>query len=65
MGVEVREDGHDCGPDQSTVVVRRGLCERSQPYGRGELSEVTHVELDVRGAPIKLIWVPGFLETRV
>jgi hypothetical protein len=34
--VDVRENGHDCGPDQSTVVVLLGLYEIIQPYDRGE-----------------------------
>ena len=60
----MREGGHDCGPDQGTVIILRGLCEGNQSHGRGELHEVTRVELDVRGAPIGLIWAPCFLKFR-
>ena len=45
--VDVREDGHDCGPDQGAVIVLRGLWERDQSYSREESYEVTRIELDV------------------
>ena len=45
--VDVRENGNDCGPDQSTVIVLRGLYETVQSCGRGESYEITNVELDI------------------
>ena len=45
--VDVRENGHDCCPDQSTVIVLRGLDKTAQSYDREESHEITDVELDV------------------
>ena len=61
--VDMREGGHDCGPDQGTMVVLWGLYERIQSCDGGESHEITCVELDVRGAPVILIWASGFLES--
>ena len=36
VGVNVRENGHDCSPNQSTVIVLLGLYERIQSCNRGE-----------------------------
>lgn len=58
--VDVRENGHYCGPDQGAVVILRGLYGRSQSYGGRELHEITHVELNVRGTSIRLILASGF-----
>ena len=59
----MRESGHDCGPDQGTVVIPWGLYERIQSCDGGESREITRVELDVRGAPVVPIWALGFLES--
>ena len=52
--VNVRIKGHDSGPDQSTVIVLRGLYERFKSRNRGASCEVAHIELDVLGAPKRL-----------
>ena len=52
--VDVRENGHDCGPDQSTMIVLRSLYGIVQSHGRREPWKVTYVELDIRSAPTGL-----------
>ena len=45
--VHVREKCHDCSPDQSTVIILRGLYEIIQLCDGVEPYEITNVKLDV------------------
>ena len=45
--IDAQENGHDCGPDQSTVIVLQRLHETVRSCGKGGSYEITNVELNV------------------